>query len=345
MLKLISVPPYFNKENVRLYRHAQLLNFFLVFFFAILLYSSITNFFTTDFYLVIAIEAVLSIVCLGAYYWFRTRKDLVITSWVASSISGLCIIFLILYSKGGMDTYTLLLIYPLVVYPLHGIKTGTVLYVFYSVFVVITVIYGWDNWQFISPTATLFNVTITLVIGGGIIYYLENTKDEALDKLYLSSMSDTLTGVWNRKMFDESISMELLKSKRYNMPLSLVIIDIDHFKTINDEYGHHIGDSVLKECVQLISHRKREYDLLYRWGGDEFVLILPNTSLTEAEALTSSLIDSFRNFKFKEVENVSISAGVDELFHNLSAEENFQRIDEFLYQAKLSGKDKFITSS
>lgn len=342
LFNYIKVPTAFDRENIRLYRHAKLLNFFLIFFSVVFLYSSVFNFFTTDFYLVIAVEAVLVIVCVGTYYWFRTRADLVIPSWVVSSVCGFTILFLIFYAKGAMDTYSLLLIYPLVAYSLHGIKTGTILHVGFSSLTVITLIYGLSNWQFLEPTATIFNVSATLIIGGSIIYYFESSKTEALDKLYLVSMIDPLTGLWNRKMFNEIISIEHSKSKRYKIPLSLIISDLDYFKNINDTYGHHIGDLVLKEYAQIISQRMRESDILFRWGGEEFVIILPNTFLADAEKVASSLVDSVRNHEFKEIGKITISVGVGEFNSDSSFGDNFKQIDDALYQAKSSGRDRYV---
>ena len=111
-----------------------------------------------------------------------------------------------------------------------------------------------------------------------------NTKNEELfdsyNKLELSSYTDTLTGIFNRKKFDEYSNLTLNNAKRNNIPFSIVMIDLNKFKPINDTYGHHIGDKILILFSQTIKETIRETDYFFRMGGDEFCLILNNTDMT-----------------------------------------------------------------
>ncbi|MDP6953414.1 MAG: GGDEF domain-containing protein [Alphaproteobacteria bacterium] len=174
---------------------------------------------------------------------------------------------------------------------------------------------------------------------------VERTKDEALKKLRDESITDSLTGLWNRKMFDEALAMEFSKTQRHEFPLSMVLLDLDHFKSINDTYGHHTGDSVLTEFAERLVSHKRKGDYVARWGGEEFILLLPNTAVDAAEKVASTLIDRVRESPFRDVGNVTVSAGVGAVSAEMSVEENFKRIDAALYEAKAAGRDRYVSVS
>ncbi len=175
---LLQVPPEL-AGDFRRFRRAQLLNFFLILMAFVLLVASVFNWLTVQFYLISIIEAVLSAICFWTYYWFRTRLDMVAAGWIVSSITGLISITLIIYTKGRLDSYALTIIYPLLVYPLHGTQRGSLAYGVFSLIVIGTIAYGWTHWDLVSPISTLFNVSVVLAIGGGIIVYYEITKEEA----------------------------------------------------------------------------------------------------------------------------------------------------------------------
>jgi diguanylate cyclase (GGDEF)-like protein len=340
----VKVPPDY-MGDVRRFRLAQLLNFFLILMALVMLLASLFNWLTVKFYLISIIEAVLSALCFWAYYLFRTRLDLVVSGWIVSSITGLIAIILIIYTKGQRDTYALTIIYPLIAYPIHGTRKGSVAYGVFSLIVIGTIIYGWTHWNFFSPISTLFNVSVVLVIGGGIIVYYELTKEEALDTVHMVAMTDPLTGMWNRTMFDQVLDREMANSRRYHLPFTLILSDLDHFKEINDTYGHHIGDNVLKEYAAVICKRMRSVDHLSRWGGDEFALILPNTRLVEAEAVVRALLDAVRHHRFESVGSITVSMGLGEFNERTNPEDFFRAIDHALYEAKQLGRDRNVVST
>ena len=219
---LVQVPSEF-VGDFRRFRRAQLLNFFLILMILVLLLASIFNWLVVQFYLISIIEAVLSVFCCWTYYWFRTKSDLVTTGWIASSITGLIAITLIIHMKGQLDTYALTIIYPLLAYPIHGTRKGSFAYGVFSLIVIGTIAYGWAHWDFVSPISTLFNVSVVLIIGGGIIVYYELTKEEALDKAHVVAMTDPLSGIWNRAMFDQVFEREIANSRRYHLSFSLIL--------------------------------------------------------------------------------------------------------------------------
>jgi len=153
---------------------------------------------------------------------------------------------------------------------------------------------------------------------------------------------DTLTGVRSRFAYNEQITQELARWKRYGTPFSYAILDIDHFKKVNDKYGHNAGDKALRLIAQLMQKKIRKSDTLFRIGGEEFVLLLTNTSAAQAEPLITKLrngiVDSGFHFKQQRVV-LTLSAGITEVATEDSIESMYERADAALYQAKESGRN------
>lgn len=161
-----------------------------------------------------------------------------------------------------------------------------------------------------------------------------------LEKL---SSSDRLTGAWNRVHFDKTINIELSRSTRYRQPLSMLFFDIDFFKRINDTYGHTVGDNVLRELVRLVSINIRASDTLFRWGGEEFLVLAPSTNYRAATELAETLCGKVAQSQFQTVGNISISLGVAEFLDGESEQTFFQRADKALYAAKNAGRNRVVT--
>lgn len=152
--------------------------------------------------------------------------------------------------------------------------------------------------------------------------------------------TDALTGAWNRRHFEELGAVEIASAHRYGEPLSLLMIDIDHFKPINDKYGHPVGDRVLVELTRLLQGHLRASDLLTRWGGEEFTLMLPHCDLADALALAEKLRRLVASHPFPEVGQVTVSCGVAELRPRETLHGWLQRADQALYAAKAAGRDQ-----
>lgn len=158
------------------------------------------------------------------------------------------------------------------------------------------------------------------------------------------SLTDALTGLYNRRHFNAELEREFMRSKRYGGNLCIAIIDIDFFKKINDTYGHLCGDYVLKEVAYLILENFRKTDMVFRYGGEEFVVIMTETSLENSliplERLRKTIENN--NFIFKgEKIKVTISIGT-ETNHTESTEEFLNNADKALYQAKQSGRNQTV---
>ena len=152
--------------------------------------------------------------------------------------------------------------------------------------------------------------------------------------------TDKLTGSWNRRRLEEAAKSEMDRLKRYDHPLCLMVFDIDFFKKINDCYGHNAGDQVLAELAATIRTSLRTSDSLTRWGGEEFVVLCPNTTLSTASLLAERLRNKIAGVSFPEVEQVTVSVGVAECVSGKSWEQWFKRADEALYRAKTGGRNQ-----
>jgi diguanylate cyclase (GGDEF)-like protein len=151
---------------------------------------------------------------------------------------------------------------------------------------------------------------------------------------------DELTGIYNRRMFNELLEAELQRAKRYGSDLSLIMFDLDHFKRINDNYSHNIGDHVLKEVAQLVSDNIRAHDIFARWGGEEFMVIIPKNDQIQAEILAEKLRSLFEAHDFGNALHVTASFGVTHLKYADDAESFAARSDEALNLAKRNGRNR-----
>ena len=145
---------------------------------------------------------------------------------------------------------------------------------------------------------------------------------------------DMVTGVLNRRKFEEILLKEILRAQRYSHPLSIILLDIDKFKEFNDNYGHKIGDKVLSSLSALLNENIRNIDTLARWGGEEFVIILPNTSKQDAVHKAESLRDNIASNLSVDSHSITCSLGVTSYIDGDDSNSIFIRTDKALYMAK-----------
>ena len=175
----------------------------------------------------------------------------------------------------------------------------------------------------------------------------ERTKDleEANRRLDLISKTDELTGLPNRREMNETIAHEIGRTQRTNKPFCFIFIDIDHFKAINDTYGHACGDEILKAVAQTVRSLLRKYDVFARYGGEEFLTLLPETDLEGAAIVAERFrrkIEMMTVHYGDYTINVTITLGVSRFDHKLGADRSIQLADKALYQGKESGRNQVV---
>jgi len=168
------------------------------------------------------------------------------------------------------------------------------------------------------------------------------TLQKRLIKFEKRANIDTLTGAYSRAKFDYLYNAEFSRSKRYLNPLTIIFIDIDHFKKINDTYGHDVGDEVLKKFANLISSNSREFDVFARWGGEEFILMLPQTNINDGYKLAQKIRNIIASHKFDKIGTLTCSIGLSMLNKGDTKSSLIKRADNALYKAKSAGRNRTI---
>ena len=203
---------------------------------------------------------------------------------------------------------------------------------------------------------TMLAKQYSLVMENTILYERLRKKHRSLEKangeIRLLSRTDSLTGCYNRGYLNEHLAHEIKRASRYRHSLSIALCDIDHFKVVNDNYGHQCGDLILRELVQcILSLIRTDMDWLARYGGEEFLLVLPETAVGNAARMANRLrIHLAKKIVEWEGEKISITAsfgvtGVNasKPFEKISPEDLINAADKYLYQAKNEGRNKVIS--
>jgi len=195
---------------------------------------------------------------------------------------------------------------------------------------------------YIQPKRNMHNYHSTIVnaVIGSISIALENTLN--INQLKTAATVDPLTNCYNRRALDSLITSDIFYAKRYCTDLSVIMIDLDNFKKINDVHGHHAGDAVLKEICTLLPALVRKSDYLARYGGEEFVLVLPDTTLYSAVKLAEKLrkkIEMHETHLSDKGIKVTASFGVASLENKPDGGSLLREADERLYTAKAIGKN------
>ncbi len=185
-------------------------------------------------------------------------------------------------------------------------------------------------------------------VGDTILKYLTGADVEAQyhETIYRMTIVDGLTSAHNKRYLLETLEREIPRSRRHHRPLSAVMFDIDHFKKINDTYGHLAGDYVLKEIAVLVKSRLRPDDIFARYGGEEFCAVLPETPVPGAGAIAEDLRRRIQERRFvfeNESIPVTVSLGAAELTNEMDVTAFLKAADEKLYEAKRSGRNRVCT--
>lgn len=229
----------------------------------------------------------------------------------------------------------------IVMYPKWKVVFGTAL--FFSVLKNTTCFLGEDSISKIEMLALILET----FVNGAIIFtisYLQLRHNKLLKHIQKLSIIDSLTGLYNRRYFDLYLEKTIPLSQRINSPLTLIVIDIDCFKKVNDHYGHLCGDNALKHISEIIKSNVRNSDAYVRLGGEEFAIILPNTHLEEGRLLAERIREAVEQSDFtynNEHIHISISMGIT-LYEGEKTEGFIEKADKALYRAKENGRNQVV---
>lgn len=197
-------------------------------------------------------------------------------------------------------------------------------------------------WIVTAGIPSLFAALVGVVVHVRLVRGLRERQTE-LERL---SSTDSLTGLWNRTVFYARLEEEIARTRRHDLPLTLLMIDVDHFKRVNDTYGHAVGDQVLRDLSERLRDALRAGDVAARYGGEELTILLPQTGRATAEFVAERLLLAARSVQFGPMrESVAVSIGLAELGPIENADALVARADKALYEAKNTGRDRFATAA
>lgn len=194
--------------------------------------------------------------------------------------------------------------------------------------------YAMFSWQLLA------RMVASLMLSLAFAYVIAWLVGKQSHNLVRFATTDPLTRCYNRSEMERDLTDIVQLKSRYGHNASLLVLDIDHFKSINDQLGHDKGDEILIELVQVLRHRIRSTDVLYRFGGEEFVIVLRNTGLMDARVLAEDIRLTVEGHAFHNVRQLTISIGGSELQPGDSSHSWFVRCDQRLYQAKRDGRNR-----
>ncbi len=262
----------------------------------------------------------------------------------AATCAGVVVIAVLTWLAGGLGSpYQQLYLAPGILPPsIHPPRRALSILVLITVAIFLPLAYdGWDGSAAATIAVEALFIWLLALITMVVINAVREQRLGLIDEGEAASRlarSDALTKLGNRLAFDETLARELARSRRSGAPLSLLILDLDSFKRINDTFGHPTGDKTLRAVATAMSDHVRLPDACFRWGGDEFALLLPDASLERADAVGGRLLESVRSETvLPDRSPVTFTYGVAELRRGEEAAELLARADSALVAAKRSG--------
>ncbi len=301
------------------------------------------------------------------FYYYRPDQITILHNIYETSIGllGLMIaVFRIVFTKQqlpGLPTVYIAVIYGMAFIFYYNFKQSFLIYFSCSLILILSLSIYKPSLQFDRYLADIISNNIIALIASVINYHkfmkefinkktIEQKNNKLLqknkeikkinDKLYKISITDELTGMYNRRKIEEIMKKVYAKAERYNREFSIILLDIDNFKDINDNFGHPVGDKILIKITKLLTENIRTVDTCGRWGGEEFLIVCPETELNSAYDLATRLKSLIEYREFPRVEKVTASFGVASYSENKEIKDIIKTADKSLYQAKQNGRNK-----
>ncbi|WP_339859420.1 GGDEF domain-containing protein [Pseudohongiella acticola] len=279
---------------------------------------------------------------LAALVFFHRSGNLLIASWLVVLILIGVLLSFIHMAEGRNYSVIWVTVLPPVAFFLLGRRAGAWLSGLIFAYVIGFVYLYLPQWPPAQMTlGAWLNIVEVLTAQWFIFRLYERSRAEAFAELETLSITDKLTGLLNRSHLDTLLQYELERCSRSGQPLTLVLCDIDHFKRINDEHGHLTGDIILREFAKVLRQHTRANDICGRWGGEEFLIICPDTPVDAAAAITSKLHTALAAAHFSKGLSVSSSFGIASQTGTDAlqlSDHLLRRADDALYDAKRRGR-------
>lgn len=295
-----------------------------------------------------------SILSVVLIYWHWQRPDQTFyVSWAVFIVCALVLAAYVVVMEGRDYSLIWLTIYPPVVFFLLGRRWGYILSVLVAGGGLIYAGNSAPSWHPAEFTGnSLLNIVIALAALITMLRHIERTRSEAFHYLHEHSqrleyiaVTDPLTGLVNRTKLDQALYRGLQSARQEQKALSVIILDIDHFKKVNDTYGHQVGDRILIQLAQVLRSNTRGSDTLGRWGGEEFLLIAESCSRPQAKVLAEKIRHAVAAFSFYDDIRITVSLGVASFQPDDDESSLMRRADKALYAAKGNGRNCTITEA
>jgi diguanylate cyclase (GGDEF)-like protein len=309
------------------------------------------NFFLLNAGLIAVIDAIGFFLALGIYFYFRHSGNVAVAGWAVTLIF-IAVLSAYLSVWGGNNLGIIwATVIPPIAFFLLGRSVGTLLsIVFFSYATYIVYGHVQAGVRYQLSLGGILNVVEVLIAQIMLFRFYDRTRADAMAELQASraklqrlASTDKLTGINNRQQFDRELMAQVSDAQTTRRPLTLLLLDVDHFKRINDEHGHLFGDRVLKELASLLSTNLRSHDVIARWGGEEFAVLMPATPITTAMTLAERLRKKVADANLCG-HSVTISGGLSGWRPGCSGEELLGTADRALYRAKTQGRNTIVQS-
>jgi|TARA_B100000315_G_scaffold162952_1_gene151405 diguanylate cyclase (GGDEF)-like protein len=330
------------------------LRFMLIFFSLAVLAWSVIDFYTLTrghFYQMVG--ARISLACTLMVIWsasIRRQGHRYVAMLLALTMLSVTLFYtaatLILHSGTPEAPLVGYAVLPLMAIALMGLFPATLVYGVAVIAMIFVCYIGLEYWLGTLGSLQTLNFIWTLMMAAGVALWIESGQLLMLLRLYRESTRDPLTGLINRRVLMKQLLAEVAMQEESGRCFSLLMIDLDRFKRINDDYGHMIGDLVLKTSAQMMASELRSTDIIARFGGEEFIAMLPGQNSSEAipvaERIRARLANTVIETPAGEEIKISASIGVTEYESGERIEHTLNRVDESLYKAKQSGRNQVI---
>ncbi|WP_428739573.1 GGDEF domain-containing protein [Sulfurimonas sp.] len=332
-----------NNDPLRTRQFILINGFFFIGIIAFIVFGFI-NFFVTQNYLVSLLDAIALMVFLLSFSDLKKTQHINKAATIGIALISIFMFTFAIINHNQSFGLIWSIFFPIFAMVMMGHKKGLIASLIYYIILYSILFYGlfyWENssWDMLS----LVRLVITSFVLMFAIFIMEYSVYKMEINLQNISITDQLTGLYNRREIDETMQKKYECFQRYEMCLSICIIDIDNFKQVNDTYGHATGDNVLVQLSEILKENTRKTDTVGRWGGEEFIVIMPHTDINNAFEHIKQIKQKINSFQFEEIGHLTCSFGMSEAEHREeNVEQLFLKADKKLYEAKNSGKDKIV---